>query len=398
MKPRLRWTFVLGILAAMIGVAVFASLPVEPYLDFQVIYHAGMGLLRGIPLYDHAGQVDMIAELAGVPPEQVFVLPFPYPPWYALLALPLVVLPIDAAARLWLELNLAVLLLSVWLLTDGWNPRVRLAAFPIALSFAPVLGGLLVGQYGFPVLLGLSLSAYALRRERPLLLACAAALLTFKPHLGLPAATVLLLHLWLRRLKAFPRRALGWTGLVALALFGLGFLADPAWPLDYFRSLAGYGANAGVLSCDLCASLPVELVGWFGGTGLLGALRVAAGLALAILGLLAWKRRTGWSSPGWLVSGMVCVTLLASPYLLNYDYLLLLVPIAFLAGRARAWQDWLWIGLAFYLPWLGLGVFGRAGNNALVLATLLVAGALWLPEPGLAGSRNPASDRAQPGH
>ena len=34
-------------------------------LDFQVIYHADMGLMRGIQLYDRNGQAQMIADLAG---------------------------------------------------------------------------------------------------------------------------------------------------------------------------------------------------------------------------------------------------------------------------------------------------------------------------------------------
>ncbi len=384
MKSLLRWTVVAAIVGLILGVAVLVPFPIRPYLDFQVIYHADLGLLRGIPLYDHTGQVGLIAELAGVSPEQVFLLPFPYPPWYALLALPLASLPIAVAARLWLELNLAMLVLSVWLMTDGWTPRQRLAAIPIALSFTPVLGGLLVGQYGFPVLLGLSLSIYALRRERPLLLAGALALLTFKPHLGLPVVAAILLYLWPLRAQAFPRRALARTGWLALVLFGLGFLADSAWPVNYFLSLAGYGENTGVLSCGLCASLPMAMIGWVGGTGLRSSLWVAGILAVAGLGLLTWKWRVLWSAPGRLLSVLVCTILLVSPYLLNYDYLLLLVPVAFLAGRARTWRDWSWIALAFSLPWLGLGLFGRAGNIALLLATVLLAGALWLPavEPG----------------
>src|SRR5512146_2442289 len=68
----------------LLGVLAVLPLPLPAYLDFQVLYQANMGLLRGIALYDHAGQVNMIAQLAQVQPEQVYILPFPYPPWYAL--------------------------------------------------------------------------------------------------------------------------------------------------------------------------------------------------------------------------------------------------------------------------------------------------------------------------
>jgi hypothetical protein len=74
-------------------------------------------------------------------------------------------LPAKVAATLWFELNLVMLFLSVWLLTDGWSGRLRLIAFPLALFFLPVLGALSVGQYDFPVLLGTTLLIYSLRKH-----------------------------------------------------------------------------------------------------------------------------------------------------------------------------------------------------------------------------------------
>ena len=107
-------------------------------------------------------------------PEKFFLARFPYPPWYALSTFYLGWMPAKAAATLWFELNLVMLFLSVWLLTDGWPGRWTLIAFPLALFFLPVLGALSVGQYDFPVLLGTSLLIYSLRKENvPLtVLAC----------------------------------------------------------------------------------------------------------------------------------------------------------------------------------------------------------------------------------
>jgi hypothetical protein len=109
---------------------------------------------------------------------------FPYPPWYMLGTFYLGLLPIRSAGALWFQLNLVMLFLSVWFLTDGWNGRLRLIAFPLALFFLPVLGALSVGQYDFPVLLGTSLLIYSLRRENVALTTLGAVLLTFKPHIG----------------------------------------------------------------------------------------------------------------------------------------------------------------------------------------------------------------------
>lgn len=374
MKRILPWLFFPLTLGLFLAVA-YLPLPVPPYLDFQVIYHAGMGLLRGIPLYDHAGQVKMIADLAGVPAEQVFVLPFPYPPWYALAAIPLVFLPISVAARLWLELNVSMLMLSIFALTDGWEPWKRLAAFPLALIFLPVLGALFVGQYIFPVLLGIALFVYALRHEKPLLTALAAALLTFKPHLGALILLAGLVYLWLRR-DAFGIHALRATFFAGAFLFGVGFLADPLWPLNYLQSLTGFRSIEAVTSCGLCASMPVMLSNLTGSDGIRFSLWFAGGLLLILIVFLFWKGQRLFFSPDWLVATFALVTLLVSPYLLNYDFVLLLTPLFLIAGQARTWREWSLIGLIYLVPWLGLGLFGRQGNITLILSALFLAG--WL--------------------
>ncbi len=341
-------------------------LPIPPYLDFQVIYHADMGLLRGISVYDHTGQVNMIAALADVSPEQVYVLPFPYPPWYALALLPLAFLPISLAARLWFGLNLLMLFASIWLLTAGWEPRRRLAAFPVALLFWPILGTLFVGQYGFPVLLGAALFGYALQEQKPGLAALAAALLTFKPHLGLLVLLAGLLYLFLRR-EGFSRRALILIAVTSLFLFAVGFLASPLWPLDYIHSLTGFRE---VSQCHQCNNVTMLAA------GLLGAgFDLAVGFALVLLILATvWLFRNGHAlsqAPLLLVAATVLVTLLVSPYLQNYDYILLLVPLLVLAGRSVRLSDWLVVAAAYLLPAFGLGLFGVPGQISLILAALL---------------------------
>ena len=121
---------------------------------------------------------------SGIPPDKFFLARFPYPPWYALSTFYLGLMPAQHAGALWFELNLVMLFLSVWFLTDGWNGRLRLISFPLALFFLPVLGALSVGQYDFPVLLGTSLLIYSLRKENVALTTLGAVLLTFKPHIG----------------------------------------------------------------------------------------------------------------------------------------------------------------------------------------------------------------------
>ncbi len=360
-------------IVVLLGALALLPLPLPAYLDFQVLYQSNMGLLRGIALYDHAGQVNMIAQLAHVQPAQVYILPFPYPPWYALTTLWLAWLPIATAARVWFGIGLLLLLATTWLLSDRWPPLKRLAAAVLAVFFVPVLGTLMVGQYVFPVLFGCALMLHALRRESAAEAAAAAALLTFKPHLGALILLAVVAPLWLRR-DAFSRRALRYIVAAAVLLFAVGFLADPAWPVDYVRSLAGFQQDSGVTSCELCSSLPVLISESLGGRGLAGALGVGLVMLCALVALWLLRRPFVLRDPALLISASVLIVLLASPYLLKYDFVLLLVPLMLFVGRPRGVGGWLLLAVVFLLPFVTLAVPRRPGDLLLALcaAALLI--------------------------
>lgn len=347
-------------------------LPIPPYLDFQVIYHADMGLLRGIPVYDHTGQVNMIASLAHVSPEQVYVLPFPYPPWYALVTLPLALLPITIAARLWFGLNLLMLFASVWLLTDGWEPRKRLSSFPITLLFWPILGSLFIGQYNFPILLGASLFAYSLKNQKVGLTAIAAVLLTFKPHLGILVLLIGLIYLLFRR-DEFSHRALFYIFGIGIFLFLIGFVADRAWPLNYFHSLLSFQQNSGVSSCELCASLPILLANTFNGQSNFAAALPISLMILAIFSLwIILSRRAIFRDANIAITAAILVTLLSSPYLLNYDFILLIVPFFLLAGQAHTFLEWSIMTITYLIPFIALDLWYRQGNFVFLASTFIL--------------------------
>ncbi len=358
-------------ICGLIFLFALALLPISipPYLDFQVIYHADVGLLRGIPIYDHDAQVNMIAQFAKVPVEQVFVVPFPYPPWYALSTLWVALLPIDIAARIWFGFNLIMLFASTWLLTDGWPAARRLFSFVFSIAFLPVLGGLFVGQYSFPVLLGAALLTYAIRREHIILAAIASTLLTFKPHLGGLILLIALVYLWLRK-DAFGRRSLVAILLAGTILFAIGFLASPRWPLEYFHSLNDFRNFGDVAQCHICNSAPMAVAGVLGG-GLGQAVWFSVGFLILLTGWLVWRWHQLSLDPNRLIGAAVIVTLLASPYLQNYDYLLLIVPLFILAEYASL-LNWFYLGLAYLIPFFGFGLFGSAGYGSLIFSTLIL--------------------------
>src|SRR5829696_5407605 len=199
-------------------VALYVPTSLPAHSDFNAIYNTDLALVHRIPIYDLERVEALAVGYADVPAEKFFLARFPYPPWYALSTFYLGWMPAKAAATLWFELNLVMLFLSVWLLTDGWPGRWRLIAFPLALFFLPVLGALSVGQYDFPVLLGASLLIYSLRKENAALTTIGVVLLTFKPHIGALILLSVLIYLFAGR-NSFGRRAIRSILLAGVFLF-----------------------------------------------------------------------------------------------------------------------------------------------------------------------------------
>src|SRR6266545_5843631 len=119
----------LAILLPTIALYVPNSLPANS--DFSALYNTDLALVHRIPIYDLPKVEALAVQYAGIPAEKFFLARFPYPPWYALSTFYLGMMPAKAAATLWFELNLIMLLLSIWFLTDGWSGQLRLIAFPL---------------------------------------------------------------------------------------------------------------------------------------------------------------------------------------------------------------------------------------------------------------------------
>ena len=375
MKRTLVFLASLILLIAMFMIALYVpnSLPVNS--DFSAIYNTDLALVNRIPIYD-LPKVEVLAQQhSGIPAQNFFLARFPYPPWYALSTFYLGLMPTRAAATLWFELNLVMLFLSIWFLTDGWTGRLRLIAFPLGLFFLPVLGALSVGQYDFPVLLGTSLLIYSLRKENVALATIGTVLLTFKPHIG---ALILLSVLgWLiGRRDSLGRRMTRPLISAGVVLFAASFLADPAWLSSYPKMLLNYQSEGNVTACSECASLPVWLSRWFFDGSLSTAIRIALVLLIILL-ILFYFVRSSLLSSEFLLTAALLTTLLVSPYLYNYDFLLLLVPFAVLARSGNLLQIII-VLICYFIPSFALLLLGRAGNISLILVTFVLIALLYV--------------------
>jgi hypothetical protein len=374
-------SLILIVIMAAVALYVPNSLPAGS--DFSALYNTDLALVNGVSIYDLEAVEALAVKASGIPPEKFFLARFPYPPWYALSTFYLGLLPAQAAAMLWFELNLLMLFLSVWFLTHGWNGRLRLVAFPLALFFLPVLGALSVGQYDFPVLLGTSMLIYSLKRERVALTTLGAALLTFKPHVGVLVLVSALMWLIARRdgpalssIEGFRWRAMRAILIAGVVLFTAGFLADPVWIVRYPTMLLNYQGEGNVSSCSECASLPVFLARWFFNGSLANATLIAVVLFIVLAGIFFMKRKALLKSHELMLTSSLLITLLVSPYLYNYDFLLLLVPFAVLAGKGKIVYKVAVIA-CYLIPTLAILLLGRDGNISLLIATILLAFVLY---------------------
>ena len=371
-----RFGWIAGGVLLVIGLAVGVGrlLPQQKNVyDFIVLYSASLGVIQRVPIYDNAAILQLtIARLSLKSDFSLF--PYPYPPWTALSGFYLGFLPVFWAANAWMLLNIAMLEASVFLLSAGWKPADRIALGLAALIFIPALGLIVVGQYSAPVLLGAALFCYAARREQAGLAATGLLLTTFKPHIGLFLLPVCFLWLVFQR-TPFARKAMWWALGGAGALAALGFIADPAWPQDYLRSLLSFSAIPGVANRDLSASLPVLLVKLLAGQSI-AVWAACLGGGLAVLLLLLFWRFGIFKNIEALVAGVILLTLLCSPYLFNYDYVLLLLPLIYLATKVRGLVARLLLAVTYLLPWLSLALSREANvlyaGSAILLVILLL--------------------------
>jgi len=365
------------VICAMVAIAIYIPNSLPDGSDFSALYNTDLALVNGVPIYDLNAVEAVAVRASGIPPEKFFLARFPYPPWYALSTFYLGLLPAQAAATLWFELNLVMLFLSIWFLTDGWDGRLRLVAFPLSLMFLPVLGALSVGQYDFPVLLGTSLLVYSLRKETVALTTLGAVLLTFKPHVGALILLSMLVYLIASR-NNFGRRAMRSILIVGVVLFITGFVADPAWIVSYPKMLLNYQGEGNVSSCSECASLPVWLSRWLFDGSLAKAAMIAVGLLVVLVGLFFVVRKALFKTPESFLTSALLVTLLVSPYLYNYDFILLLAPFAILVHVKGNILQKIIVVICYLVPTTSIVFYGRDGNISLILATIIITSLLYI--------------------
>ena len=285
---------------------------------------------------------------------------FFYPPAYLLLCWPLALLPYAVALLAWLggTTATAIALLRRWAKGVPW---VVLLAFPAlwlnlgngqnAALFTTVMAG-----------------GCLLLPRRPILAGLVFGLLVMKPQLAIALPVLLVVS---GRWKAFAAMGFSAATLSALAWLAVGTSGYLAfW---HNGALATATLDRGLVSLDKMQSA-------FAALRLLGApssvaLTIQILVALAVLGSAAWITWRHKPEAGALCALTVTVTLPLSPFLLDYDLMLLAVPLGWLAinGLRDGFRPWEKTAILAVFVW---PLFARAvaANLHLPLTPLLLLG------------------------
>jgi len=330
--------------------------------DFSLFWAASYLALNGEPLevYDFSRLRAVEQQLFG----PAVALPWPYPPTFLLMVLPLSRLPYLTSLTIWLGATLTVFLII--LCRIGPHPLT----FWLALAFPGTFINFICGQNGFlsAALLG---GGLLLLGRFPLAAGLVLGLLCYKPHLALlvPVALLAGRH-WQALLGAV-------TSVLALSVASgvvLGWKVWGAFVTNLPLALGWLGDHSGPWQKMPSVFAATRLMGGWG--GLAWTLQALVMLAVAAAVVWVWLRG---ASPATRNSVLVLGLLLFPPHIFNYDLALLALPLTWL-GWAGYQKGWLpgepillilgWVMPLFFLPSPELAI--RLPIGPLVLGSLFL--------------------------
>ncbi len=330
--------------------------------DFAVLWSASRLTLNGpaASVYDIARLWP--AERATAASPSMGYTSFGYPPMYLLIILPLALLPYVWSLIAWSAATFAAYLAVIWKIDPERDSLWLAIAFPGAMV------NLTNGQNGF-LTLGLLGAALLTLERRPILAGVMFGLMSYKPQYGVLVPIFLL---------ATGRwRAIGSASVTAALFAALSFaiFGDQTWQaffasVSFNRHVVLEQGGAGfekLQSAFAAARL------W--GFGVAPAYSVQAAVSLITALTVIWIcRRTAKFELH--AASLATGILLATPYIMQHDLVVLALPIAWIAieGRRSGFLPWEKSLLAFVwlLPLFAAALAGRAMIPIAPLAMLLL--------------------------
>jgi hypothetical protein len=290
--------------------------------DFSNTYAAGTLAWAGRPAdaYDPARQ--HAAEKTVFDGRDVPFYGWHYPPFFFAVAIAVASVPYAWGLFVWLAASLAAYLAMLRAILP--RPEIWL----LALAFPAVFVNIGHGQNGFltAALLG---GALHLMDRRPWLSGVLIGMLTYKPQFGVLIPVALLAA------ERWPTVAAAILTVVALALASLIAMGLNIWQafLDSTAFTQSVVLEQGGTGWEKIQSIFAALRAWEFGIHSAYAAQISLALALAISIAWLWRSEAAFDLKA---SALATASLLATPYVLDYDLVVLAVSIAFFVRHAMA--------------------------------------------------------------
>lgn len=316
--------------------------------DFSNVYAAGTYVLdgRAAAPFDPPQQFEREKQIFGADTQ---FYGWHYPPFFLFVAALLALMPYALALAVWQGVTFAIYLFAIrGLLSAALPARTIEDSKPLWLLFAIAFPAVFVnighGHNGF---LTASLIALALvhLNARPVLAGILIGLLSYKPQFGLLIPLALIAGGYWRAFAAATATVIV-LALVTTLAFGIdiwrAFLASTHFTRVVVLEQGDTGWHK-IQSVFSWARM------WGGGIPLAYAMQAAATLAIAASLVALWRSRASFALKA---AALVVGALLATPYSLDYDFVILAPAIAFFAadGFTRGFGPWEKSALA--LLWL----------------------------------------------
>jgi alpha-1,2-mannosyltransferase len=299
--------------------------------DFVGFWAAGRMAIEGHALEVYEAGRHFEAEQRALPwkadqtPPQLLWL---YPPTFLTIAAGLALLPYGVSLSLWMAATLLIYLAPIRFILPGWTVVMAALAFPA------VFTNLAHGQTGF-LTAGLFGSALLLIETSPWAAGVLFGLMAYKPQFGLLVPLALMAGGYWRTICA-----------AGLTLAGTISLSWSLWGTEPWRDFFASMRAAGTFGLEHGSIGFEKLQSIFAGARMLGSGNELAWVmqgAFALLGAAVVVRV--WLKPGNLAlkSTVLCIaSLMATPYVFDYDLIILALPLAWLTAEGLR---------AGFLPW-----------------------------------------------
>jgi hypothetical protein len=319
--------------------------------DFSNVYAAGTLTWQGRPAEAYQPAAQHAAEKAVFGDRAVPFYGWHYPPFFFAVAFVVAAVPYAWGLAIWLAASFAAYLAAIRAILP--RPETLL----IAAAFPAVVVNIGHGQNGFltTALLG---GALQLLDRRPWIAGVLIGLLAYKPQFGVLIPVALLAG---GRWSTIGAAVATVAALLAVSFVTLGGGVWHAFA-DSMNFTQTVVLEQGTTGWEKIQSVFSALRMW--GANVHTAYTVQITLALILAASLAWLWQ-GDAAFELKAAGLATASLLATPYVLDYDLVVLAIAIAFFAkhGLSRGFRDYeiSLLAAAWTAPLLSRGIAGVTG-------------------------------------